>query len=139
MKIHYKHLLKDIVEKPSINDLSLKLFQLGHEHEINDEICINADIISKNLKENVDHFAYSFGDISSFNQNLYNLAIRKFKFIYTGIRGNNLKINPSDMIFRDEINPNYSNTLIESFLYGLTDFKYKSDAKILSKWIANSK
>lgn len=38
MKFCYKHLLNYIKCKPSINDLSNKLFQLGHEHEIYDSI-----------------------------------------------------------------------------------------------------
>ena len=36
MKIAYQHLLRFLVDKPSIEDLSTKLFQLGHEHEIED-------------------------------------------------------------------------------------------------------
>ena len=35
MKISYKHLLRFIPAKPTISDLSKKLFQLGHEHEVN--------------------------------------------------------------------------------------------------------
>jgi len=38
MKIAYSHLLRYISENPSIDDLSEKLFQLGHEHEILDDI-----------------------------------------------------------------------------------------------------
>ena len=38
MKIAYKHLVKNIEDKPSIQDISNKLFQLGHEHEINGDI-----------------------------------------------------------------------------------------------------
>ena len=38
MKIAYRHLAKYIVQKPSINELSEKLFQLGHEHEIQNDI-----------------------------------------------------------------------------------------------------
>ena len=34
MKIAYKHLSKFIPSKPSISDISEKLFQLGHEHEL---------------------------------------------------------------------------------------------------------
>ena len=34
MKIAYSHLLRHIEEKPSIEQLSNSLFQLGHEHEI---------------------------------------------------------------------------------------------------------
>ncbi len=38
MKISYKHLLKNIESNPSIEELSEKLFQLGHEHEVVNEI-----------------------------------------------------------------------------------------------------
>ena len=38
MKIAYEHLLNFLVDKPSIQDVSEKLFQLGHEHEIEDSI-----------------------------------------------------------------------------------------------------
>ena len=38
MKIAYKHLVNFIPSKPTINDISQKLFQLGHEHEILDDI-----------------------------------------------------------------------------------------------------
>jgi len=38
MKISYKHLVKNIHSNPSIEKLSEKLFQLGHEHEILGEI-----------------------------------------------------------------------------------------------------
>ena len=34
MKISYKHILNSLIENPSIEELSDKLFQLGHEHEI---------------------------------------------------------------------------------------------------------
>ena len=38
MKIAYRHLLEFLIDKPSIDDVSEKLFQLGHEHEIEDSI-----------------------------------------------------------------------------------------------------
>ena len=38
MKIDYKHLIQHIEESPSIEHISNKLFQLGHEHEINGDI-----------------------------------------------------------------------------------------------------
>ena len=34
MKIAYKHLLRFLKNKPSIQDISDKLFQLGHEHTL---------------------------------------------------------------------------------------------------------
>ncbi len=38
MKIAYRHIFDRIDSKPSIEDISESLFQLGHEHEIEDEI-----------------------------------------------------------------------------------------------------
>ena len=38
MKIAYSHLVKYIKENPSIENISKSLFQLGHEHEIDDKI-----------------------------------------------------------------------------------------------------
>ncbi len=38
MKISYKHLIDNINEKPNIKELSDRLFQLGHEHDIEKEI-----------------------------------------------------------------------------------------------------
>ena len=38
MKIAYRHLVQHIEESPSIEHISNKLFQLGHEHEIDGDI-----------------------------------------------------------------------------------------------------
>jgi len=38
MKVPYKHLLSYIPSKPNIDEISKRFFQLGHEHEIEDEI-----------------------------------------------------------------------------------------------------
>ena len=38
MKVSYKHIVEYIAEKPSISEISNKLFQLGHEHEIEGDI-----------------------------------------------------------------------------------------------------
>ena len=38
MKIAYNHLSNLLLDKPSIEDVSKKLFQLGHEHEIEDSV-----------------------------------------------------------------------------------------------------
>jgi phenylalanyl-tRNA synthetase beta subunit len=38
MKIAYNHLVQYILEKPTIKQLSENLFQLGHEHEIQNNV-----------------------------------------------------------------------------------------------------
>mgnify|MGYP000052886457 CR=1 FL=1 len=38
MKFSYDSIIQHILSKPSLSEISDKLFQLGHEHEINDGI-----------------------------------------------------------------------------------------------------
>ena len=38
MKLSYQHLVKKIPSEPSIEEISDRLFQLGHENEIDEEI-----------------------------------------------------------------------------------------------------
>ena len=38
MKISYNHIINNIGSQPTIDDISSKLFQLGHEHEIHDKV-----------------------------------------------------------------------------------------------------
>ncbi len=66
MKIHFKDILAHLEKKPRIDDLSEKLFQLGHEHEVNNDIfdfeftpnrgdCLSAFGLARDLK-----FFYGF-------------------------------------------------------------------------------
>ena len=38
MKISYSHLIDFLIDKPSIDEISKSLFQLGHEHSIHENI-----------------------------------------------------------------------------------------------------
>ena len=61
MKVHYNHLARYIENKPSLIEISEKLFQLGHEHEIEGKIlnieltpnrgdCLSLDGLLRELK-----------------------------------------------------------------------------------------
>ena len=78
MKIAYKHLINFIPSRPTIDEISQKFFQLGHEHEIQN------DIFEMELTPNR-------GDCLSINGLLRDLAV-----FY--------EIIPSDEIYRNKIN-----------------------------------
>lgn len=82
MKIPYSFLVKHIKEKPGIHQLSENLFQLGHEHELSDEIfdmeltpnrgdCLSLRGVLRDL-----NLFYTV-DI---NQEIYNSDIKKLPF-----------------------------------------------------------
>lgn len=85
MKIAYKHLIERIISKPSLEDISTKLFQLGHEHDIIDDIfdieitpnrgdCLSLNGILRDLK-----LFYDIADIPELY--LKELAPLNFNFI----------------------------------------------------------
>ena len=91
MKIAYHHLLRFLVDKPSIEDLSTKLFQLGHEHEIEDSIfdmeftpnrgdCLSLLGLARDLnvfyKTNLDVPIYE-DEIAPLNLNFINQTMEK--------------------------------------------------------------
>ena len=88
MKVAYKHLLRFLSVHPQIEDLSNKLFQLGHEHEIDNSIfdmeftpnrgdCLSLQGLTRDLnvfyKTNLDIPIYS-NDLPSLNLNFVNNA-----------------------------------------------------------------
>ena len=81
MKVAYKHLINFMPSKPSIEDISNKLFQLGHEHEIYEEIfdmeltpnrgdCLSINGLLRDLSV--------FYDIAPFDE-IYDGDIKPFK------------------------------------------------------------
>jgi peptidoglycan/xylan/chitin deacetylase (PgdA/CDA1 family) len=86
-------------------------------------------IFKKNKIKKPIFFAYSFGDFYSFNKMCFNIAKDKYKFIFSGIRGDNVKLNK--VLFRDNIEDNYTFEKINFFINGYADFLYKKYRKII--------
>ena len=104
--------------------------------ELLKEEIINSSIeIEKKLNIKVKHFAYSYGDINSFNQKSFNIAKSKFEYIFSGVRGNNSNLRfDKNIIRRDSIEPSFTINLINFFLEGFIDFKYNMENQKLDKW-----
>jgi len=88
MKISYNHILKKIKSNPDIKEISSKLFQLGHEHEVQDNIfdieitpnrgdCLSLNGILRDLSifYEIDKTEYIYQDeIKNFDLNFENNA-----------------------------------------------------------------
>lgn len=73
-------------------------------------------------------FAYPFGDFHSFNNKCFKIAKKNYEFIFSGIRGDNIKF--SKILFRDNIADNYNLSIINFFIRGYSDFLYKKFRKV---------
>ena len=87
MKIPYKYILRSIEESPSINEVSDKLFQLGHEHQIENDIFDleitpnRGDCLSLNGILNDLNIFYNVNK----NDNVYDGVIEEFKFDFENL------------------------------------------------------
>lgn len=118
MKIPYKHLAQYIDSSPDINELSERLFQLGHEHEVFDEIfdleitpnrgdCLSINGILRDLR-----IFYSI----SIEKDIYEKDIKPFPLRFL----NDAKSSSRSISFLkveiDAVPKNYKNSLEHYFL-----------------------
>ena len=111
MKFIYKDLLHFLSEKPSIKNLSERLFQLGHEHEINGEVfameftpnrgdCLSLIGLSRDLNVffgKAQPYKIFQGDIEELNLDFKNLSPEvcpKISFLEIEIEGNTNEYKP---------------------------------------------
>lgn len=111
--------------------------------ELNEEIIDSAACIREKLGISIEHFAYPFGDIDSFSKEAMDVAVTNFKYIYSGIRGDNINLFSPYTIRRDsaatqtktyEYTP-LDNKLLDAFLAGTADFHYSKARDIIDSWV----
>ena len=118
MKIPYKHIVKNINSNPSIEELSDRLFQLGHEHEIFDEIfdmeltpnrgdCLSLRGLLRDLR--------TFYDIS-LDKDIYKNDISNFSLEFSNDSKNTCKVISFLKIEIDKIPEKYEGCLEDYFL-----------------------
>jgi peptidoglycan/xylan/chitin deacetylase (PgdA/CDA1 family) len=106
------------------------------------EIVGSGDAIALRLRIPVEHFAYTFGDVASFSQHAMSIARDRYRFIYSGLRGDNAHGATNFVVHRDasaaqDSNHDYKvfpNHLLGAFLEGVADNHYVPSNKVLDRW-----
>jgi peptidoglycan/xylan/chitin deacetylase (PgdA/CDA1 family) len=101
-----------------------RLSLLTEKVALETEIIDSANVLETRLGVKIDHFAFTFGDCSSMSCAALAVAKRRFKFIHTSLRGNNVHATANATICRDTVAPNDPLYLIGAFLEGGADFLY---------------
>jgi peptidoglycan/xylan/chitin deacetylase (PgdA/CDA1 family) len=99
------------------------------------EIIGAADWLESELSTRVRHFAFPFGDFDSFSMPAMRLAMTRFDFIHSGLRGDNHPGSMPCTIRRDSLKPDDSKSLVGAFLLGASDFRYRRLNGILDSWV----
>jgi peptidoglycan/xylan/chitin deacetylase (PgdA/CDA1 family) len=112
-----------------------RLSQINTESDLEREIISSADTLEKRLGVPIEHFAYTFGDIASFSEKALAIAKSRFRFIYSGLRGDNtFGVSPL-ALRRDAVNAHDSTALLGAFLEGLADLHYVQSRAELDSWL----
>lgn len=119
-----------------------RLSTLKNNSDLELEIISSADMLEKRLGVPIEHFAYTFGDLASFSEQALAVARQRFRFIYSGLRGDNaMGVEPyalrrDSAAFQDDSSHyfGFSNNLLGAFLEGAADFKYAKDIALLNSW-----
>jgi len=97
-----------------------RLTEIESEDDLRREIIESGDMLQKKLGVDIDHFSYPFGDIDSIDQRAMKIIRERYKYSYSGIRGNNfIDTNPC-AILRDPVSvddpPSYFRFIVEDGL-----------------------
>jgi len=113
-----------------------RLSEIQIEKELEDEIIGSADKLERRLGVPIEHFAYTFGDLASFSEEALLIARRRFRFVYSGLRGDNLGVSPL-ALRREGVTPSDSLALVGAFVEGAADFHYSRSRARLTSWACN--
>ena len=102
--------------------------------DLKQEIIHSADFLEQKLSVKIEHFAYTFGDLASFTPSALAVARSRFKYIYTGMRGDNSDVRNSWAIRRDSLSAKNSISLMGAFLEGGADRLYSSGLAKYESW-----
>jgi peptidoglycan/xylan/chitin deacetylase (PgdA/CDA1 family) len=111
-----------------------RLSEISSSDGLEEEIVSSADSLGNRLGVHVEHFAYTFGDLASFSSQALRVAQKRFRYVYSSLRGNNTIGTSSYAIRRDVLTPSDSNSLVGAFLEGGADFLYRSSLNNLDYW-----
>jgi len=101
-----------------------RLSKIISPKELEREIIGSVDMIEDKLQVKIDTFAYPFGNVESINERAYSIIKKRYKYCFTGIRGNNAdSVNPY-ITWRDAIDLSWPSDYSEFVLKGGLDWYY---------------
>ena len=102
-----------------------KLSSINNLNDLKKEIIYPKRVYKKKLLSNCNLFAFPFGTYESVNKKSIKLIKSNYKYVFSGIRGDNKITQEKQLLFRDNIEDYYDFKIIDFFMCGYGDFLYK--------------
>lgn len=119
-----KYLIKNGHEIGCHTKTHANLGSIKNKKILNSEIRGSKIELQKILNFKIKHFAYTYGNFKSINNESLQLSYSNYQFVYSCLRGNNFRNKKNSLIKRDPIYLNQNFNLIKIFLSGLIDLRY---------------
>jgi peptidoglycan/xylan/chitin deacetylase (PgdA/CDA1 family) len=111
-----------------------RLSQIDAVADLEREIVDSANTLAHQLGTAIDHFAYTFGNIGSFSPKALAVARERFRFIYSGLRGDNARVESPLTLRRDAVSAQDPLALLGAYVEGVADFHYARSRAQLASW-----
>lgn len=112
-----------------------RVTEIESEYELRQEIIESGNTLHKKLGVDIDHFSYPFGNIDSIDQRAMEIIGERYRYCYSGIRGNNSRDTNPYGILRDPVSVDaplvYLSFIIED---GLKLYYKKRTLSLLQKY-----
>ena len=109
-----------------------RLTEIKSEDELRTEIIESGDMLQEKLGVHIEHFSFPFGNIESINPRAIKIIRERYKYCYSGIRGNNfINTNPY-AILRDPVSVDDPSTYFRFILEDGLGLMYRKRALLLA-------
>ena len=98
------------------------------------EIVDSRRVIEEKTEQKVEHFAYPFGDLRSISPTALKIAREHYKFVHSGLRGNNSPLSSIRVLRRETVSPWDPVGFETAVLAGADDSRYRTALSILDNW-----
>ena len=110
-----------------------QLSKIKNRNSLIEEIIESKNFLENQIEIEIEDFAYTFGDLASIDKISVDIITKNFKYLYSGLRGNNMNINKK-IVRRDAVDMKEDFQIISAYLNGYVDLIYSKKLNKLEKW-----
>jgi peptidoglycan/xylan/chitin deacetylase (PgdA/CDA1 family) len=110
------------------------LSKISDGEELHREIIKSAEALEQSLGIEIEHFAFPFGTLESIGPRALNIAKKKFKFLHTGLRGNNFVYRNPYGVCREAVSLQDDHKTLDALVNGGADWHYQKKLDCYKSW-----
>ena len=115
----------------------LRLSSISDASTIERELIESKHILQQHIGQEVNSFAFPFGDIGSISQTALRLACQHYNLIFSGIRGSNNSNTHPSAILRQSIDTSLPPLYNLGVLSGIINYRYSNARDTLASFVGS--